>query len=218
MQRRLLALVAVGVVVLSAGCGFLLGLESLTFSSSPIAVSDQAVQETGYEEAAVGPQNESVMFSVFGQNRTVEVTNHVGRYERSVDLGPLGSQRAATFVALSSPEIEVAGNTVNPIQNISDGEILERVGARYESVSVEEQTGTRTAESLGDSRTLTRFNGTATLEGTEIPVFLETARFKHGSDYVVVVAVYPQDVPGEAERVGTLFAGLDHTADTEDDG
>jgi len=218
MQRRILALVAVGVVVLSAGCGFLLGLEPLTFSSSPITVSDQAVQEAGYEEAVVGPQNESRDFTAFGQTRTVEVTNHVGRYERSVDLGPLGSRRAATFVALSSPEIEVAGNTVNPIADISDEEILERVGSQYESVSVGDQTGTRTVETLGDSRTVTRFNGTVTVEGTEIPVFLETSRFKHGSDYVVVVAVYPQDVPGEVERVETLFAGLDHTADTGDGG
>ena len=212
MQRRMLALAAVGVVVLSAGCGLLLGLESLTFSSSPIPVSDQAVQETEYQAAAVGPRNESITFSVFGQNRTAELTNHVGQYERAVDLGPRESQRAATFVALSIPEIEVAGNTV------TDEEILSRVDSRYEVVSVEEQTGTRTVDSLGDSRTLTRFNGTATAEGTEIPVFLETARFKHGSDYVVVVVIYPQDVPGEAERVGTLFAGLNHTADTEDAG
>lgn len=218
MQRRMLALAAVGVVVLSAGCGLLLGLESLTFSSSPIPVSDQAVQETEYQAAAVGPRNESITFSVFGQNRTAELTNHVGQYERAVDLGPRESQRAATFVALSIPEIEVAGNTVNPIEDTTDEEILSRVDSRYEVVSVEEQTGTRTVDSLGDSRTLTRFNGTATAEGTEVPVFLETARFKHGSDYVVVVVIYPQDVPGEAERVGTLFAGLNHTADTEDAG
>lgn len=214
MERRILAFAAVGLVVLSAGCGFLLGLNSLTFSATPINVSDQAVEETGYEETAAGPRTEQRNYSAFGQTRTVEVTNYMAKYERRIQLGPLGSQRAGVFATLASPEIEIAGNTLNPLQSVQDEEILSRVGSQYEGVSVGEQTGTRTIESLGDSRTLTRFNGSATLAGSEVPVYLETSRFKHGNDFIVVVAIYPQDAEGEADRVATLMRDLQHTNTT----
>lgn len=49
--RRTVAAAAVVAVLVTSGCiGFLTGEESLAFESEPIAVTDAALEETGYEE------------------------------------------------------------------------------------------------------------------------------------------------------------------------
>lgn len=210
MRRTSIAAVALAVVTVTAGCGFLLGTESLSFSASPATVGDSALSETGYEETNVTEQTISREFTVADQTWTVEVTNHLAQYERQVELAELGSQRAAVFTVFATPEVEVAGQAFNPIKDLSERDIVERFQSNYQGVSVGERTGNATVTALGADRTVEQFAGTATLGGAEVDVVIEIAKFKHGSDYVVALAVYPERLDGEHDNVVTMLEGLEH--------
>ncbi|WP_436906584.1 DUF6517 family protein [Halosimplex marinum] len=208
--RQTLATLAVLVLTVTAGCGFITGQSALAFSASPATASADALSETGYEERAVTNSTVTRNFSAAGQTRQVEVTNQQARYERAVDLGPLGSQRAAVFVTFASPEVSVVGQTFNPISDMSTREILRQFESQYEGLSVGDSVDNRSVRSLGNQRTLEQFEGTATLGGSEVDVYVHAAKFKHEGDYVVAVGIYPQRLDGEAENVVALTEGLEH--------
>jgi hypothetical protein len=208
--RQYAGLAAVACLPLLAGCGFLTGSEALTFSASPATASDASLSETGYEEQNVTEQRVTRNVSAAGQTRQVNVTNQQAKYERAVDLGPLGSQRAAVFVTFASPEVSVAGRTFNPIADMSEREILQEFDSQYEGITVGSQVESRNVSTLGQSTELKQFDGTATLAGTELDVTIQTAKFQHEGDYVVAVGIYPQLLDGEESNVVLLLEGLEH--------
>ena len=213
MNRQTAGLLAVACFVALAGCGFITGSESLAFSASPATASDDAVSETGYEETTVTDQVVTRNFTVADQTRQVEVTNQLAQYERQVDLGPLGSERAAVFVTFASPEVSVAGQTFNPISDMSEREILMQFESQYEDISVGSEVDSQNVTTLGQSTELRQFEGTATLAGSEVDVYLHATKFQHEGDYIVSVGIYPQRLDGEGENVVTLTESLEHTGD-----
>ncbi|QLH84566.1 DUF6517 family protein [Halosimplex pelagicum] len=208
--RQTFAALAVVLVTVTAGCGFITGQSALAFAASPATASDDALSETGYEEVAVENSTVTRNFSAAGQTRQVEVTNQQARYERGVDLGPLGSQRAAVFVTFASPEVEVATRTFNPISDMSTRQVLRQFESQYEGLSVGSHVENRSVRALGSQRTLEQFEGTATLAGSEVDVYVHAAKFQHEGDYIVAVGIYPQRLDGEAESVVALTEGLEH--------
>lgn len=206
---------AVGVLlaalVVTSGCvGFLTGSEALEFDASKVTVSDQARSDTGYEEARVAEQTVNETVSAAGQERRVQVTNWMAQYDRSVDLGALGSQRAAVFVALSTPKVEVAGQTFNPVGDMSNRELLQQLQSRYGGLQVGAQVANDSVTALGEERAVEKYEAQADFQGETADVYVHVAKFEHDGDFVVVVAVYPQQLPDEQEKVYALVAGLEH--------
>ena len=213
--RQGLVALAVVVATVIAGCGFITGQEALSFSAEPTTVGESVQSDTGYEQQA---QESSVItrnFSAAEQTRQVEVTNQRARYERAVDLGPLGSQRAAVFVTFTSPEVEVVTRTFNPISDMSTREVLQRFDSQYEGLSVGDRVENRSVQALGGSRTLEKYEGTATIADSEMDVYVHAAKFKHGEDYIVTMALYPQQLDGEEDNVVALMKGLKHDSGDE---
>ncbi|WP_123537393.1 DUF6517 family protein [Halosimplex salinum] len=213
--HRVVAAVAVVLLTVTAGCGFITGQDAATFSASPATVGDSTQSDTGYEEQAVEASVVTRNFSAAGQTRQVEVTNQQARYERAVDLGPLGSQRAAVFVTFASPEVEVATRTFNPIADMSTREVLQQFQSQYEGLTVGDRVEERSVRALGSDRTLEKYEGTATIGGSEMDVYVHAAKFKHDGDYVVTVAIYPQQLDGEEENVVALMGGMEHDSGEE---
>lgn len=209
LRQSLVALVVV-LAAVTAGCGFLTGQDSLSFSAEPATVGDDVQSETGYEEQAVESSTVTRNFSAAGQTRQVEVTNQQARYERAVDLGPLGSQRAAVFVTFTSPEVEAVGQTFNPVSDMSTREILQQFESQYEGLSVGDHVENRSVTALGASRMLEKYEGAATIGGSEVDVYVHATKFQHGDDYVVAVGIYPQQLDGEEENVVALVEGIEH--------
>lgn len=211
ITRQTIAIAAVGLMIVTAGCGFITGEEALTFSASPATVSDQAASDAGYKEVSVTEQTVTRNFSAADQTRQVKVTNQLTQYERQVDLGPLGSKRAAVFVALASPEVKVATETFNPIAEMSEREILQQFESEYESISVGDRIDNRTVTVLGQSTAVEKFEGTATLAGSQVDVYIHATKLKHEGDHIVAVAIHPQRLDGEEQNVITLLEGLEHS-------
>lgn len=209
--HRTVASVLLAALLVTSGCiGFLTGSEALEFSASKATVSDQARSDTGYEKVEVKDQTVEKSFSVGGQKRQVQVTNWMAQYDRSVELGALGSQRAAVFVAFATPQVEIGPKTFNPVGDMSNRELLQKLQSRYGSLQVGSQVGSDTVTALGGERTVTKFEGKANFQGTTADVYIHVAKFKHDGDFVIVVAVYPQQLDGEQGKVYALIGGLEH--------
>jgi len=209
-MRKLTVLLTVAIVASTAGCGFITGDEALSFVAEPAPVGEQALSETGYEQSQLRTQNVSREFTVAGQTRQVNVTNELAMYERSVELGLLGEQRAAVFVTFSSPEVSVAGQSFNPISDMSGRQLLSRFSSQYEGLTVGQQVDNRTQTVLGQETAVEKYDGSAQLSGSSVDVSVHVTRVEHQDDYIVALGIYPQQLSGEEEHVFTMLDGIEH--------
>jgi hypothetical protein len=210
-NHRTVASVLLATLLVTSGCvGFLTGSEALEFSASKATVSDQALSDTDYEKVEITEQTVNETVSGAGQEREVQVTNWMAQYDRSVELGALGSKRAAVFVALATPQVEVAGKTFNPVGEMSNRELLEQLQSRYDSLQVGDQVGNDSVTALGEKRSVATFEGQASYQGSSVDVYIHVTKFKHDGDFIIAVAVYPQRLDGEQSKVYALLQGLEH--------
>lgn len=212
MYNRLSVAVLLVVLVTSAGCvGVLTGSEPLVLTAHPVSVSDAGVAQAGYQSAGTSTQTLNEQVSAAGQSRDVEVTNHLSEYTRTVDAGQ-GSGEFARFVVLSTPAVEVFGQTFNPVGAMSVGELVELMQDGSEGFDGIEPDDKRSATVLGTSAEVEAFRGESTLEGTgqTVDVTIDVVRIRAGDDFIVAIAVYPTDIQGESDRVNVMFAGIQH--------
>ena len=212
-NRRVVAAVAVALLLSTSGCiGFLTGSEALTFTAEPAAVADSAVEEAGYESNGTRELTVNRTFEVAGQERRVVATNQVTSYDKSLDLGPLGETRLGVFTVVSTPAVEIAGQTLNPIGQFSNARLVEFVQQRYSGLSDIRQVSERNITVQGTETTVTKFAGTATVEGREIDVFVHVTKYRDGEDFVLAIGVYPQQLDGEEENVLSMMRAIEHPA------
>lgn len=203
----------------TAGClEFLLG-DGLSFEASRATVSPAALDETGYEENRVREVGLQREFEAGGQSREVSITNWQAEYDKRIDLGDLGlpvedaTQRAAVFSVLSTPRVEIAGQEINPIDDVGTDEIVSRVQDRYEGISGLQEVGDQSATVLGTATTATEFQGDLALQNTGVTVDVTlhvTEAVEAGEDFVLAVGGYPNALSSERENAFRLFEGVQH--------
>lgn len=210
---RSLALLVVGALVVTSGCvTALTGSEPIVVEASQVGVSTAAQNDAGYDEVRRETQPLSREVTVLGQTREIEVTNHIAEYSRSVSVGPLGSGEFARFVVLSTPAVEVFGQTFNPVGDMSNRELAERVQQKYEGIENLQPAGERTATVLGTSTTVSTFTADGRVKGTgqSVELTIHVTQVRHGDDFIVAVGVHPSLIPGEADRVDRMLPGIEH--------
>ncbi|NHX36066.1 MULTISPECIES: DUF6517 family protein [Halolamina] len=197
---------AVGTLTV-AGIAGLAGCSGSTSFSAEFAVTDTG--DTGYERTG---QREPTMSRTFA-GQDVEITNTVTEYRKEIDLGPLGSSDVGVFAAFTSPQVGVAGQTFNPISNMSNKELAQRFQQRFDGMSDVSRESEEEVDVLGSTRTVTKLSATVTVDGNEVPVFLLIANFNHESDVVVPIGIFPQEREDEeGPNVRQLMANMTHPA------
>ncbi|WP_336037459.1 DUF6517 family protein [Halobacterium yunchengense] len=209
MNRQATVAVAFAALVASAGCLGVLTGEDLSFSASEATVGDDALAETDYEEVGVESSEVTREFSAAGQSRNVTVTNQLAMYERTISVAGLAEQRAAVFSAFASPQVSVLGQTFNPIDDYSNKELAELAQEQYDGLSIGSEVDTRTVTVLNESADVSKFEGTATLNGQDVDVYVHVTKVKHDGDFVVAVAIHPRQLE-EQDRVDALLEGVEH--------
>lgn len=208
-DRRTFLAAAVGATAASSGCiGFILGEEPLSFSASPAEVASGALSGSGFEHVGTEPVNWD--FEVEG--RTIQVENYLSQYRKSVEVPDVGTVEGAVFGALATPAVEVAGQSINPIQRLanSSAELAARAQEFYTDFRVQEQLGETGQAVLNDRRTFVRFGILAALSGTEIPGLLHLARFQDAGDFLGLAGIHPRVLEGEAGAIFGLAQALEH--------
>lgn len=185
--------------------------EQLTFEATAPSVSEAAVQDAGYEFVDTREITIDRTFEAGGQSQEVTTINKAAEYEKTVDT-PFGSERAAVFAALATPQVEVLGQTFNPVGEMSTAEIAEMIQERYEELDDLEHVDDGTATVLGQETTRSRFRGDGDLSlgfTLEVDVHV-TEAVESGSDFIVCVGAYPRILVGELDNVETMLGGVVH--------
>ncbi|WP_435063283.1 DUF6517 family protein [Halobaculum sp. EA56] len=210
--RRTGAALALGGVGATSGClGVITGSEPAEFSASVASVPNSTLESTGFEEYRIEPLEITREFTVAGQTREVVVTNQLAQYDKAAEV--LGERvRASMFVALSTPAVEIAGQTLNPVGELSTRELARRMLTRYEGISNLQGDGEETVEVLGTETTVGLFTADATItEGVTTEVRLHVSEaVRAGADFVVTVGAYPTLLSGQADDVRTMMRSVTH--------
>jgi len=197
---------AVGALTV-AGVAGLAGCSGSTSFSAEFATT--ATGDTGYEQTG---QREPTMTRTFA-GQEVEVTNTVTEYRKEMSLGPFGSSDIGVFAAFTTPQVEMAEQTFNPVSNMSNKELAQRFQERFDNMSDISEESEEQVDILGSARTVTKLSATVTVDGNEVPVFLLIAKFNNESDIVVPMAIFPQEREDEeGPNVRQLMNDLTHPA------
>lgn len=213
-NRRALATVAIALLLTTSGCiGFLTGDEALTFAAEPAAVDDTAAQDAGYELNDTRTVEVNRTFEVAGQERRVVASNELTSYDKAFELGPLGEARLGVFTVVSTPAVEIAGQTLNPIGEYSNARLVEFVQQRYSGMSDIERVSEQNITVQGTQTTVTKFSATATIQGRDVDIFIHVTKYRDGEDFILALGVYPQQLGGEEENVLSMMRAIEHPAD-----
>lgn len=211
MKRRAV-LAGVPSALLLGGCTDFITGDEERFEADTALVSDQAQSETGYEEQRV--EDMKIEREYDRVDKTIIVINRLAEYSREVSLGPLGGE-LARFTVLSTPKVEVGPvGPLNPIKDMDEEELAERLQAEYESVDNVQKVDERNVTILGDTASVSKFSAETTTEGgQDVDVFMHIARVENGDDFVLAVGVHPQDID-EQGKIDTMLGGIEHPVET----
>lgn len=212
MQRTLAIGLLLAVSVTTSGCAQVVSGGPIVFEASPAGVSDDALQQTGYQ---IEGQDEftverTVDVPVVGE-REVRISNHVATYTRTDRSDETGEEASAgAFLALSTPQARVAGQGTNPLGRMPLKELVEQVASRAGEQSDVRHVGTRELTVLGSTTKVEKYSSTTKAEGEEVETFVYVTRVGHGDDYVVGVGILPTKFEDDEDAIYRLMRGLEH--------
>lgn len=199
-------------VLVASGClGVITGSEPLVLTAEEAGVSDAALGETEFEhqETRTAWINRTVERA--GQEREVRVRNYVSSYRRPVAVDPTEGVTFGAFIVASTPRASVAGQSFNPIGQMSHERMMEQFVGQAANVRDVQREDSRTLTILGSDAEVTRFSGVVEQSGREVPVYVEVTRVTDGEDFVVGVGLYTRETADEVRPgITTLLEGIEH--------
>lgn len=205
MDRRVFLGAALALLVTLSGCGAILGGD-LSFSASQATVDDQALASAHYTEQDVHQQALNRTFTVAGQTRQVNLTNWMASYSRDTS----GGGTPGSVVVLSTPSVTIAGQSLNPLGQLSSADLIDRLLEQYGNVGDVQPAGSQQMTVLGKNATVSSFRATITENGQQVPVLVHVTTVQHGDDYVVALAIHPANATAKNAGVRTMFTGIQH--------
>lgn len=207
-RRSFIAALGTGGVLGLSGCLGVAGLDEHV--ATPVGVSQDARDDTGYELTNIEPLTISERVGAAGYAEEIVVENYLAEHEKAVDMGPLGQQRGAVFVVLSTPQISILGQQVNPIEDKSTDELVALVAENYDGIHNVHHEGDDEVTILDQQVTESTFTADANFDGQNVEVNLHvTEAVETASDLVVAIGVYPQRLErSERGHVQTLMEAI----------
>jgi hypothetical protein len=218
-RRRALAVGGAAGLASLAGCTALdvaTGDGPAEFAAGTATVSDATLSESGYELNEVSDEVISREVEVAGQTREVRVTNTVAEYDKAVELFGENYQ-AAVFAAVTTPQIEVLGQALNPIAELGTRERAELILSRFENVGDIERGSEYSTTVLDSDAAVVVYAVDAEIEGTGVTTELELhvgEPVSVSDDFVLPLAAYPAAF-GDGENVRRMMNGIEHEPNAE---
>ena len=208
-RRSAIALLVVALAATSGCLGVITGEEPLSFEADPAATDEAVAANAGYESAGTEAQVVNRSVSVAGQTREVEATTYVTKYRKSFSLPVVGGANLGTFAVVSTPAAEVAGKEFNPLADYDNDDLVRMLSGGYGGVDGSNPVENRRITALGTEMNVSKYAGQATFGGQTVDVYIHVGKVRHGDDYVVAMAVYPQQF-SEGENVYEMVRALAH--------
>lgn len=213
-RRTFLATTAGATLAATAGClGFL--DDATTFEAQQAATAEATASEGNYVPQEPRKLEAERTFSVADQEQTVKVVNWVAEYYKTIDVPPLSGQRAGVFAAVSTPQVEILGESFNPLADASPRDIISRFQQQYEGMTVGDRTGQTTLSALGGSALTSTFEGSATIQGQQVDTnFVVSESVENEGDHVVSLGVFPRELD-EQGNIEAMIENLEHPVSSE---
>jgi hypothetical protein len=210
MTRSVAAGTLLALLLVTSGCvGFLSG--PVTFSATEATVNEDALEATGFEHNRTEEMRVEREFSAAGQTKEVEVTNWISEYHKTVGLPGLDEQEVGVFATFASPQVEVLGQSFNPLADYDNRQLAEQFTTLLDSVDEVREVDSRNRTMLGTSTEVTKFEATVTTQtGIQFDAYLHVTKVEHEGDHVVALAVYPQQLGDQGDTVAQLLEGVEH--------
>ncbi|WP_254530891.1 DUF6517 family protein [Natrinema gelatinilyticum] len=193
--------------------GFVPGNKPLTFHADRVSPTDQALSETGSGEQSVKEDVIERSGGVAGTERDFEASFWRSIYTKRVEYR--GQEReGAAFAAVSIPEMEVVGQSLNPLDGTSNKELLDRFTNQVQTDqgAINDVTHQESfdLEILGAARTVDSFIGDSVLEGEPIEIESTVTSFSHDGDMLVLLGLLPKMLTEESATVEVLMESAEH--------
>lgn len=176
------------------------------YVAGPASVDEAALEDAGY--GGEGPTESRIeeTVSVAGFDVDVTLTTWSAVYASERGEG--------SFVALSTPDVTLAGQSVNPLGRLSNDELLARALdhlGRFEGGDVSDlrQVGTEQRTVLGSPTRVSSYLGTVESEAGDQVVRFHLANRAHAGDVVVLLGVHSNGTD-EAETLLSLMEAVEH--------
>lgn len=200
----------VALVVLIAGCsGTLVEIES-----SPATIPESALAPRGYVHGNTTAVPVTYPVGFAGLSRDVTVRTWVSGYSRTT------TNDTAVLALYSSPNVEVAGRSVNPLGELSNRElvafVLERTGdlrglAGLDGLTDLREIGAQNVTVLEEPTRIASYAGTAEVDGRRRGVVVNVAVVEHGDDLIVALGVHDERLD-ERSVQAALLRRMEHGA------
>ncbi|KAB1192062.1 hypothetical protein GJR96_00840 [Haloferax sp. MBLA0076] len=227
-MRPLRPALALAFVVVLAGC---LG-GTTTLSAEPATIPAAAYESHGYVHGNSTVIPFAYEVGVGPASRTVGVEMWASGYSKTT-----ADDDVTVLLVLSSPNREVAGQSVNPLANLGNRELvgtgLELLSDAQALGNVPEvnglrEVGARDVTILGEETELVTYTGTVVVEpgettvdgeavayeGGSAEVLLHLATVEHDGDILVVLAVHGAD-GDEMDAIAALASAVEHPGTVE---
>lgn len=207
LSTKTLVTVLVVLSMALSGCAVLTG-DGASYEADSMEISESAVSETSFTLERAAWENQSRDVEIAGEERTINVSSHARGYTWNGN----GTESAGMAI-ISTPKVDVASQTMNPIADWSEEELIDKLADNLEDqgdLKDIEQEDTYTVDSLGEERTVTEFSATAERNGQEEDVVIHVVKFEHGDDIVIGAAVHPDGQDAVRDDIETMLNGLDH--------
>lgn len=225
----------------TSGCLGAVAGGPLTYEARPAELPDRALVEHGFKtvERTSFTEHRRADLPALG-GRDVRLDNHVRIYVTSGPGSGTGAQSESTtgtdagsgatarsgliragtderpprgaLIVRSTPRSIFLGQELNPVATVPIRELVDRVGGRAgEQRNVSHVDSTRVTI-LGTRTTVETYATTTVTAEGPLETHAYAVRMRHGSDYVVAVAVVPRNLSGgEASVLGAIEA-IEHPA------
>jgi hypothetical protein len=217
MNRRTLlaATAAAGIGGLSGCVSDYLG-STTQLESTPAGVSQSALDSTGYEAVETEERVIENTVEAAGKSETFVITNYLNKYEKPVGIEGVSETATATFAVHATSQIELPGETVNPVGELSGRDVVDLIGDRYDGINGIEHDSDRELTILEQSVTKSRFVAAASFAELSVDLDIHvTEAVERGEDFLVAVGVYPQQLrDSEAANMVTLSESITSDAQT----
>lgn len=195
---------ALALAVLLAGCTGTL----VEFTASPATIPDAALEPQGYVHTNTTAVPITYRVGGAGVSRDVTFRTWVSGYTRTTP-----ENETAVLLLYSSPNVELAGRSVNPLSQLSNRELvrfgIDRVTdlrgfADVENVSDLSEVGVRNVTVLGVPTQLVSYAGVAEVDGQRVAVVASVAVVEHGDDVVVAVGIHEETLDETATHAALV--------------
>lgn len=213
MKRQGALLLVVLALVVTSGCVGLVMGDGVELDGDPAAVSDDTLSDTDYAFAEYRAIHLNETVDVLGQERHINTTNHAVIYNRTSNLDQF-DQDTGGFVAISTPDVSIAGQSVNPAARMSNRELVEQFEGELESQIGElgdlNEVSERTEPMLRYAANVTVFETETTIGDRNVTLYVHVTKIKHEGDLVAAIGVHPEALQQQAPEISRLIQNVEH--------